>query len=153
MQLAVGDDNAAFLEWYYALEHHIIALVEERCNAWFGMACDAVEPPIREAFVSNLAADDLLPVTCLALTVPCRGQQVLASVYDKQGGMMSWRDVQCNQEVACVVELEGLWFSNQRWGIRWVLTDVKCYDVGPPPPAAMLCTLIDDSDDDDDCLY
>lgn len=153
LALAVaGPDGAAFESWYRDLEAYVIDLVEARCMAWFDSSCDAAS--IRDTFYSILQHDDMCPnLLLLNLMLPTRGSSVvLANVFGPDGCPTTHASICPNDEVACHIELEGLWFANHRWGLRWRLTDVKTYGAaaggsqGATAPDSGFAFLPDDDD-------
>ncbi|WIA16452.1 hypothetical protein OEZ85_013137 [Tetradesmus obliquus] len=130
LSLALAVEDERFRAWYEGLEEHVIRLVEQRCHKWFGKHANEVQPSVRDAFFSCMRPDDMRPQHVLTFSVPTRGDAVLVNFFAADGSTIPHTSVLKHHEVACHIELEGLWFANLRWGLRWRLTDVKTYGAG-----------------------
>ncbi|KAF6252696.1 hypothetical protein COO60DRAFT_1463561 [Scenedesmus sp. NREL 46B-D3] len=144
--------SSAFMAWYEALEEHTVACVEQKCEEWFGKPCSEVQPSVREAFCAGLKQHDGTGEALLYLNVPTRGSAVLANFFDASGVPDAHTSMERNHELACHIELEGLWFANQRWGMRWRLCSVKMYSDATAAAFATTTNgfafVADDGDDD-----
>ncbi|WIA10876.1 hypothetical protein OEZ85_011042 [Tetradesmus obliquus] len=148
LSLALAVEDERFRAWYEGLEEHVIRLVEQRCHKWFGKHANEVQPSVRDAFFSCMRPDDMRPQHVLTFSVPTRGDAVLVNFFAADGSTIPHTSVLKHHEVACRIELEGLWFANLRWGLRWRLTDVKTYGAGSTGAPSDFA-FVQDSDDDD----
>lgn len=146
LALAIPEDTE-FRTWYVGLEEHLIHTVEDKCIKWFGKHSCEVQPSVRDAFYTCLKPDDLRSDLMLTLSIPTRGSEVLTNIYAADGRPVTHEAITKNQQVACHIEFDGIWFANQRWGLRWKLCSIKCYGVEPDDSGY---AFIADNDDDDD---
>lgn len=147
-------DDANFLGWYEGLEAHIIDVAESKCIDWFGLPAIDVKPSLRDSFFSCIANDDLSPDLLLTLNAKVRGKEIQTAFFDSENVPCSHRELGKNTVVACCLELEGIWFANHRWGLRWLLNAVKSYGTATTGQASAessgFAFLSDDDDDKDD---
>lgn len=157
LMLAVPRETsgAGFGAWYQQLEQHIMSVVENKCPDWFGREAAEVVPSIRDSFYSCMQPDDYDDSMLLfTMHVPTRAGEVLTNFYAADGSLLpSHSSIEKGCEVACQLEFEGLWFANERWGLRWNLQHVKNYGVAATAAAAAAahateCLMVMTDDDD-----
>ncbi|WIA15737.1 hypothetical protein OEZ85_002354 [Tetradesmus obliquus] len=118
--------DSEFRQWYVSLENHVRQVASTRSEEWFGQV--AASPNLEEAFCSCMRESlDGCHGLLLNLTVPVRRGECMTAFFLKDGTPATREAVTRQQEVACQLQLEGLWFKNGRWGISWELKAVKCY--------------------------
>lgn len=148
LALKIAVTDAGFLAWYQALERYVAGVVESKSKDWFGKDSAEVEPSFQDALSSCLAMEDTSPLAMLTLAVPTRAGEVLTHFYAADGSPMDHSKLEHGKAVACQIELEGLWFANQRWGLRWRLCSVKCYEDATPLGPAWDFAFVSDGEGD-----
>jgi hypothetical protein len=60
-------------------------------------------------------------------------------------------DLLSASSVACVIDLQGIWTTDNRWGLRWRVSEVRFSRAAPELPAPPECG--GGGGEDDDCVF
>ena len=108
------------IEWVSSIETRVLEEAEKRSKEWFGTVVDPsviaswLVPSIKEAN--------------MRLSIPFRGDECQVSFFDAKKNPVEYDQVPVNSLASVILELDGLWFRNKRFGLSWKLFQVKHYD-------------------------
>lgn len=122
-----------FGNWIRSIESKILESAEENAAEWFGTAVD--KDTIASWFCDTLKGDDL---ATMRLTVPFRGDECQAGLFNSKNELIECDDVPQTGDAVLLLDLEGLWFQNRRFGIRWKLNQAKFF------PNEQQCAFVND---------
>lgn len=113
-----------FTSWCQSLDEHVLGLASKNARVWFGKEYEHsviqtwYQPTIK-------VGDDGSAI--MRLTVPFRGDDCLVSFFDSEKNMVDIAEVPNDGIASAIIELEGLWFYNRKFGCRWKLSQVKLH--------------------------
>jgi hypothetical protein len=124
-----------FAAWMRSIEEAVVAAAHEdpvRSALWFGGgAQDAAT--VKGWFCETLKDDDIV-----RFTVPFRSGEATAGLFDAENRPVRFDDAPQTGMAAALIDLEGIWFSNRRFGLRWKLHQVKFYNDAVPNKFAFM---------------
>lgn len=114
--------DGAFAKWIEDIEQQVVTQATTHSVDWFGRVYDRAT--ITSWFTETLKGDDR---RLLRLLVPFRGSDCQVAFFNAQGQQIDVDDVPQEGSAATLLEMDGVWFQNRKFGIRWKLSQVKCY--------------------------
>lgn len=108
------------IEWMRALETHVLEEASRQSKEWFGTVVDP--SVIASWFVPSIKE------ASMRLSIPFRGDECQVAFFDAKKNPVEFDQVPVNSLASVILELDGLWFRNKRFGLSWKLSQVKHYD-------------------------
>lgn len=133
LELQLGDDDQACAEF------------AEFVDALAAQAREQAAPPNLEMAAGTLRRQDYArSYTSFRVTAFSDAQ-----VFDEQGEYVDTDKLAHARSLTLLLELQGLWTSDLRWGLRWKVAQAKVSAAPPPPPPPPppQCALAESDDD------
>jgi hypothetical protein len=108
------------IEWTRAIETRVLDVAQSRSKEWFGTVVDP--SVIASWFVPSIKEANM------RLSIPFRGDECQVAFFDAKKNPVEFDQVPANSLASVILELDGLWFRNKRFGLSWKLVQVKHYD-------------------------
>jgi len=108
------------IEWTRAIEARVLEEASSRSKEWFGTVVDP--SVIASWFVPSIKEANM------RLNIPFRGEECQVAFFDAKKNPVEFDQVPANSLASVILELDGLWFRNKRFGMSWKLSQVKHYD-------------------------
>lgn len=106
--------------WCQAIEQRVLDEAAKNSEAWFGIP---VDPTVVATWFSSTLKDGCL----MRLTVPFRGDDSTVAFFDGDRNPIEYEEVPPEGVAAVLLELDGVWFRNKRFGVSWKLLQVRHY--------------------------
>jgi hypothetical protein len=108
------------IEWVQAIEQRLLEEAKSRSKEWFGTIVDP--SVIASWFVPSIKEANM------RLSIPFRGEECQVAFFDAKKNPVEFDQVPVNSLASVILELDGAWFRNKRFGLSWKLSQVKHYD-------------------------
>lgn len=106
--------------WCQAVERRVLDEAIKNATAWFGV-------PVDPALVQTWFSSGLKDGCQMRLNVPFRGDDACVAFFDKDKNPIEFEYVPQAGVAALLMELDGVWFRNKRFGLSWKLVQVRHY--------------------------
>lgn len=126
--------SPAFAEWCASMDAMIIGKACESWQTWFGK--DLTAESIKTMYQPILKEDVNHDEPMLKLTIPFRGSECRAAFFDANNKYLDVEDMPRNYMSSAIIEIDGLWFQNRKFGLRMKLVQAKFH--GPCQKSAFL---------------
>lgn len=118
--------SPAFEKWCNCLDDYIIKQAQENSMKWFGQEFSAAA--IRTWFQPTVK-HDYHGESIIRLNVPFKSGESQVTFFDEKGNYMDAKDVPAGDVLSsAILEVEGLWFMNRKFGLRIKAVQVKMHD-------------------------
>ena len=121
-----NEEGLALAEKLKALDEIIIKTVADNSKEWLGKVYDI--NVIREALYKPLVrqANDDYPDTIKLKIITKPTGEFLAEAYDSSRQMISVDQIEKGQRCACIVDVNQIWFIDNKFGVSVRLSQVLC---------------------------
>ena len=121
-----NEEGLALAEKLKALDEIIIKTVADNSKEWLGKVYDI--NVIREALYKPLVrqAKDDYPDTIKLKIMTKQTGEFLAEAYDSSRKMISVDQIEKGQRCACIVDVNQIWFIDNKFGVSVRLSQVLC---------------------------
>lgn len=108
------------IEWVSSIEAKVLEEASAKSKEWFG---NSVDPSVIASwFVPSIKEANM------RLSIPFRGGECQVPFFDARKNPVEYDQVPANSLASVILELDGVWFRNKRFGMSWKLGQVKHYD-------------------------
>jgi hypothetical protein len=118
--------SPAFVKWCECLDDFVLRQAERNSIKWLGQefTASAIKTWFQPTIKQDYHGDPII-----RLSVPFKGPECQVAFFDQQGNYLDAKDVPSGDVLAsAVLEIEGLWFVNRKFGLRIKLAQAKLHD-------------------------